>query len=72
MSTHVIAEYPNEDFAVLRDGGGTFFFTRSDSILPIDDERPLSLRPRKNPWEKNVQQSLLQDFEDEFYQKSMQ
>lgn len=72
MSTQVIAEYPEEGIAILRDGSGIFLFDRSNSILPIDDDHPLSLRTEPKSWRKPSQeQSSLQDEEDEFYLNSM-
>lgn len=50
MSTHVVAEYPEEGIALLRDGEGTFIFDRSNSILPIDDEPWIDFDPPRSKW----------------------
>lgn len=71
MSTQVVAEYPEENFAILRDGGGTYIFTRSDSILPVDEDHCLTLMPSKSNWAKAVRQSQLQDDEDDVYNALM-
>lgn len=71
MSTQVIAEYPSENIALLRDGEGLFIFTRDDSILPIDDEPNMDFHPQKSVWYNNIRQSRSQDIEDDIYIGSM-
>lgn len=52
MTTEVLAEYTDEGFAILRDGGGIYVFDRTDSILPINDDEnyELPLRTKPGAW----------------------
>lgn len=50
MSTQVVAEYVEEGFVILQDSQGTFIFNQEDSILPVDDDHPLSLRMHRPFW----------------------
>lgn len=59
MSMQVVAEYPEENFALIRDNEGIFIFDRGGSILPIDDEPVLTLCPRSGAWKRSLEKTRI-------------
>jgi len=57
MSTQVVAEYVEEGFAILQDSQGSYIFNQDNSILPIEDNHPLTLRMHR-PWWAGSQEKV--------------